>query len=64
MDITITFGWWLVPAIATLASYGVAVSKFMYGGGDYSFLEFGNAILLLVATIPALLARLIWVLLA
>lgn len=31
MDITITFGWWLVPAIATLASYGVAVSKFMYG---------------------------------
>jgi len=63
MDITITFGWWLLPLAVTVLSYGVAISKFSYGGGDYSFPEVGNAILLIVATIPALLAWLIWALL-
>jgi len=64
MTFTIEFGWWLLPLAVTVVSYGVAISKFSYGGGDYSFPEVGNTILLIVATIPALTAWLIWALLA
>ncbi len=64
MTFTIEFGWWLLPLAVTVVSYGGAISKLSFGGGDYSFPEVGNAILLLVATIPALAAWLIWALFA
>jgi len=64
MTFTITFGWWLLPLAVTVLSYGYAVSKFTSGGGDYSFSEVWNGFLLIIAAIPALVAWLIWALLA
>ena len=62
MTFTIDLGWWLIPIAVTVMSYLFAISKFSKGGGDYSFPEVWNGILLLLATIPALLAWLIWAL--
>lgn len=64
MDLTITLGWWAVPAAFTVACYAYAISKFQYGGGDYSFPEAWNFIRLIIAAIPVLVAWLIWALLA
>ncbi|NTJ63525.1 hypothetical protein G6M50_38155 [Agrobacterium rhizogenes] len=64
MTFTVSFGWWLLPLAVTIICYGIAISKFSRGGGDYSFPEVWNGILLLLATIPALIAWLLWALLA
>ena len=63
MTITIGFGWWLLPMAVTIIAYGFAISKFSRGGGgDYSFPELWNGILLIIVTIPVLIAWLIWAL--
>lgn len=62
MDLTITLGWWLMPLAVTAVCFGLAVANFSHSRGDYSFPEVYNAMLLLVATIPVLVAWLIWAL--
>jgi hypothetical protein len=62
MEITIGFGWWLLPAVLTIISFGMAFANMSSGGGDYSFAGVFNLILLLAAAVPALLFWLIWAL--
>lgn len=62
MTFTIELGWWLIPLVVTVTFYGIAISRFEHGGGDYSFPEIANLFRLLLATIPILIAWLIWAL--
>lgn len=63
-DVHHRLGWWLLPLAVTVLSYGYAVSKFTSGRGEYSFPDVWNGFLLIIATIPALIAWIIWALLA
>ena len=73
MVISISLGWWLLPAAVTVASYGVAFTIGAYSatqsphGGDYNFGAAWDAlivgILLLIATVVSLATWLLWTLL-
>ncbi len=58
MDITITFGAWLIPTIITVVSCGYAIFGHDDGGGMLSGI--GNIILLVPALFISLLAWILW----
>lgn len=65
MEFTVTFGWWLIPAVITLLSFvGAAfvardIGNDPYGAGGFIALGFH-----LIAAVASLLAWLIWALFA
>jgi hypothetical protein len=65
MEITIGFGWWLIPAVITLLSFGISAFMSRDLGND----RFGAGAVIalgfyLMAAVVSLLAWLIWALLA
>ena len=61
MNVTITFGWWLIPLAGTIAAYTWAAMKSEPGHGDYSISS--GIFFYPLATIAALASWLIWALL-
>lgn len=65
MELTITFGWWLIPAVITLLSFGAVTFMSRDAGSDQS--GAGSIIaagFYLLAAVVSLLAWLIWALFA
>ncbi|MFG1465278.1 hypothetical protein V5F77_20550 [Xanthobacter sp. DSM 24535] len=72
MTISISLGWWLLPAIITVASYASALvlsarsASRTPRGGNYNFGSMWDAmlavVLLLIATVISMAAWLAWVL--
>ena len=65
MTFTVEFGWWLVPAVVTLLSFGTATFMSRDMGND----RFGAAAVIafgfyLMASVVSLLAWLVWALAA
>jgi len=65
MELTITFGWWLIPAVITLLSFGTVTFMSRDMGND----QYGAGAVIaagfyLLAAVVSLLAWLIWALFA
>lgn len=65
MSIHIVLGWWLLPAVVTIASFGWATwasKDDIPSGGAYSFAGFLTLLCMGAAAIASLIAWLIWAL--
>lgn len=66
MTFTISWGWWLVPALLTLAAfiwYRVQVRSLPPSSGGYGMGAVTELVIALMAACPVLVAWLIWALL-
>jgi uncharacterized membrane protein len=64
MDMTVTIGWWAVPAFITIAAIYVAIREAPTSSGrDYGASAFIALAMLMAALIVSLVAWLIWALL-
>jgi hypothetical protein len=59
---TVTFGWWLVPFVATLVAYGSVFLNSKFGRRDSYIDGLVDLILYGIATIASLAAWLVWAL--
>ncbi|MER9652504.1 hypothetical protein NKJ26_03165 [Mesorhizobium sp. M0152] len=65
MSLTVTFGWWVVPAVITIGTFGrAAMIPAEPKGGDYSFPDPMPFIRFGLAAIFSLAAWLVWALAA
>ena len=61
---TLTIGWWAVPAFISIAALYIALREFPEQRGDYDFSPIMGVFYLAVALIVSLIAWLIWALAA
>ena len=61
MNITIQFGYWLLPAFATLAAFGLPWWAQRNESPSYGA-DIGGVVLLLLSTIVSLCAWMVWAL--